>query len=46
MYNTDDGFRANVMKISEEKLDIDVAQLNLEIKFLRITIVYKTKCLT
>jgi len=26
MYNTDDGFRVNVMKISEEKLDIDVTQ--------------------
>lgn len=46
MYNTDDGFRANVMKISEEKLDIDVVQLNLKIKFLSVTIVYKTKCLT
>lgn len=46
MYNADDGFRTNVKKISEEKLDIDVAQLNLKIKFLSVTIVYITKCLT
>jgi len=46
LYNTDYGFRANVMKISEEKHDIDVTQLNLKIEFLSVTIVYKTKCLT